>query len=180
MTAITLEVLPTDALSAATRAEIIAVCNRAFAIQPGHDFSTLFDFVRDSMHVLARDQRRLVAHACWAVRSLQPQGLRPLRTAYVDAVATEPAFQRRGIGSAVMQRLDLESAGCELQALSTDDAAGFYERLGWELWQGPKAGRTAHGLQPTTDIVMIRRTATTPALDVTSLLVADDRGGTPW
>lgn len=96
------------------------------------------------------------------------------------AVATEPACQGRGIGSAVMQQLAQAAAGCQLQALSTDNAAGFYERLGWERWRGPTAGRTPRGLQLTDDLVLIRRTATTPALDLSSRLTADDRGGTPW
>jgi aminoglycoside 2'-N-acetyltransferase I len=174
---LSLAVVPTAALTAADRAEIVALCNRAFA----HDrFTTLFDYVTASMHVLATVEGALVGHACWALRWLEPEGLPPLRTAYVDAVATEPAFQGRGIGSAVMQRLAREAAGCKLQALSTDAAAGFYERLGWERWRGPTAGRTPRGLQPTDDLILIRRTATTPPLDLSSRLTADDRGGTPW
>jgi aminoglycoside 2'-N-acetyltransferase I len=174
-------VVPTAALDAATRAAIIALCNRAFAHDPAHDFTTLFDFVTGSMHVLAYEGDVLVAHACWADRWIQPEGLPPLRTAYVDAVATQPARQGRGIGAAVMERLAREAAGYQLQALSTDSAAGFYERLGWERWQGPTAGRTPEGLRPTPDVVvLIRRTATTPTLDLTARLIADDRGGQPW
>lgn len=178
--ALSLAVLPTAALTTAARAAIVALCNRAFAHDPNHDFDTLFDYVTASKHVLASFDETLVAHACWAYRWLEPQGLPPLRTAYVDAVATQPAYHRRGIGSAVMQRLAQEAAECQLQALSTDNAAGFYERLGWERWCGPTAGRTPLGLQPTTDLVLIRRTATTPPLDRTALLIADDRGGSPW
>lgn len=177
LTALSLVVLPTEALSDATRAAIVALCIRAFA----HDRHTaLFDYVTHSLHVLASLDGALVGHACWAMRWLEPAGLQPLRTAYVDAVATEPDYQRRGIGSAVMQRLAQEAAACQLQALSTDNAAGFYERLGWERWQGPTAGRSPRGLHPTDDLVLIRRTTTTPALDSTALLIADDRGGSPW
>ena len=174
-------VLPTAALTAATREAIVALCTRAFAHDSTHDFTTLFDFVIDSMHVLAREHDLLVGHACWAIRWLQPEGLPPLRTAYVDAVATEPACQGRGIGTAVMQRFAQEAAGCQLNALSSEQAVGFYERLGWERWRGPTAVRTPQGLQPTPDdIVLIRRTPTTPALDLTTRLIADDRGGPPW
>jgi aminoglycoside 2'-N-acetyltransferase I len=177
-----LVVLPTAALDAETRGEIIAMCNRAWRDDPAHDFTTLFDFVTDSMHVLAYDDDALVGHACWAERWLEPEGTPLARTAYVDAVATEPAQERRGIGSAVMQRLAEEAAGYDLLALATDDAQGFYERLGWELWLGPKAARTLEGVLETPDeIVMIRRTATsTPALDVAARLVADYRIGSPW
>jgi len=174
-------VVPTAALGAATREAIVALCNRAFAHDPTQDFTTLFDFVTDSMHVLAFANDVLVAHACWATRRLQPEGHPPLRTAYVDAVATEPALQGRGIGSAVMRRFAQEAEDCQMQALSTDSAAGFYERLGWERWRGPTAGRTLQGLQPTPDdFVLIRRTPTTPALDPATRLIADDRGGHPW
>jgi aminoglycoside 2'-N-acetyltransferase I len=174
-------VLPTAALTAATRAEIVALCNRAFAQNPSADFSTLFDFVTASIHVLARENDVLVAHACWASRWLEPEGLPPLHTAYVDAVATEPARQGQGIGSCVMHRIAYETAGYQLQALSSERAIGFYERLGWERWQGPTAVRTPRGLQPTPDdIVLIRRTPTTPVLDLSRCLIADDRGGSPW
>jgi aminoglycoside 2'-N-acetyltransferase I len=174
-------VLPTAALTPATRAEIVALCNRAFAQYPSNDFTTLFDFVTASMHALARENDVLVAHACWASRWLQPEGLPPLHTAYVDAVATEPALQRRGIGSSVMHRFAQEATEYQLQALSSERAIAFYERLGWERWRGPTAVRTPQGLQPTPhDIVLIRRTSSTPALDLSRCLIADERGGSPW
>jgi aminoglycoside 2'-N-acetyltransferase I len=178
---LTMTVLPTAALTTATREEIVALCTRAWAHDPDHDFSTLFDYVTDSLHVLARRHDVIVAHACWAIRRLQPEGLPPLRTAYVDAVATEPALLGGGIGTIVMQRFAREAAGFQLNALSSEQAVGFYERLGWERWLGPTAGHTPRGLQPTPDdTVLIRRTPTTPALDLTTRLIADDRGGHPW
>ena len=87
----------------------------------------------------------------------------PLRTAYVDAVATDSAFQGRGIGSAVMRRLaDEAERECELNALSSTQAAGFYERLGWERWRGPTAARTPQGWAFTPeDTVLILQTAST-------------------
>jgi aminoglycoside 2'-N-acetyltransferase I len=80
-----------------------------------------------------------------------------------------------------MQRFAEEAAGSELQALSSEEAIGFYERLGWERWRGPTAVRTPRGIRPTpNDTVLIRRTSTTPALDLTARLIADDRDGQPW
>jgi aminoglycoside 2'-N-acetyltransferase I len=179
-----IEVISTRALTAAMRAAISALCNRAFAHVDGvHDFATLFAFVTDSRHVLASEGDTLVGHACWEVRRIQPKGLSPLRTAYVDAVATEPARQGRGIGSAVMRRFAAEAADCQLHALATDSAPGFYERLGWERWRGPLAARTPRGLEPTPvdgDIVLIHGTPTTPALDLTARLIAHDRPHHPW
>jgi GNAT superfamily N-acetyltransferase len=177
-----LSVMPTADLTPALREEIVGVCNRAFAHDPAQDFTNLFvEYVTDSVHVIAFESEALVAHACYATRWLEPEGFEPLRTAYVDAVATEPGLQRRGIGRAVMERLAEEASGYQLNALSADEAVGFYERLGWERWQGPTAVRQPQGPEPTpNDIVLIRRTASTPPLDSTRLLIADYRKGQPW
>jgi len=172
-----LSIVPTAALTTEQRAEIVALCARAFA----KDFADLFDYVTHSLHVLARREGRLVGHACWSHRWLQPEGQPPLESAYVDAVATEPDCQRQGIGRAVMEHLAAAASGYQLNALHSNEAAGFYERLGWERWRGPTALRTASGLERTPgEIVLIRRTATTPALDLAGLLVADWRAGDPW
>ncbi len=176
MAALALSVVPTRDLSPAVRAEIVALCTRAF----GQDFGNLFDFVTDSMHVLAHRDGALVGHACWAIRRLEPAGVGPLETAYVDAVATEPAVQGQGIGSAVIGRLNAQIHAYPLGGLSTGRVT-FYARLGWERWQGPTAVRAATGLIPTPDdTVMILRTPTTPPLDTTALLIADWRDGQPW
>lgn len=168
--------LPTARLDRATRALIVALCNRAFA----QDFASLFDFVTDSIHVLAHREGTLIGHACWATRWIEPEGHAPLRTAYVDAVATEPEWQGRGVGSAVIRRLIAEIRGYDLGALSTPRVS-FYARLGWERWHGSTAMRTGAGLVPTPDdTVMILRTATTPPLDTTTLLIADERAGQAW
>jgi aminoglycoside 2'-N-acetyltransferase I len=178
---IKLDVLPTVALTTATRESIVSLCNGAWGHDPEHEFAGLFDLVTDSMHVLAYENEVLVAHACWADRRLEPEGLPPLRTAYVDAVATEPVLQGRGIGSLVMQRFAREAADYELNALSSERAPAFYERLNWERWRGPTGVRTAQGTQPTPDdIVLILRTQTTPVLNLDAGLLADNRPGQPW
>src|SRR2546426_4735939 len=178
---LTLAVIATAKLDRATREAIVALCNSAFAHRLDHDFTNLFGLVTDSMHILGFENNSLVAHACWAERRLQAEGLPPLRTAYVDAVAAEPALQRCGIGSMVMERFAREAAAYQLQALSSEEAAGVYERLGWERWRGPTAARTQQRPRATpNDVILVRRTPITPALDLTSLLMADDRGGQPW
>ena len=175
------EVLPTAALDAATREAIIGVCNRAWGNDPEHDFAPLFDLVTDSLHVLAYENDVLVSHACFASRWLEVEGLPLLRTAYVDAVATEPALQGRGLGAAVMRRFAVEGAGYDLNALASERAVGFYERLGWERWKGPTAVRKPEGLEPTPeDTVLTLRTPSTPALDLTARLIADERAEHPW
>lgn len=140
----------------------------------------MFLLLRDSVHVLVRFNGTLVSHACWVTRWLQPEGSPPLRTAYVEAVATEPAFQRRGFGTAAMRRVAKEIRAYPLGGLSTG-SPGFYARLGWEPWRGPSAIRTPSGLFDTTgERIMILRTPLTPPLDVTTLLTAEWREGKLW
>ena len=70
----------------------------------------------------------------------------------------------------------------ELGALGTG-LHSFYERLGWETWPGPLAVRTAEGPVPTPEeegYVMIRRTPSTPPLDLGSVLTCDLRPGDVW
>jgi aminoglycoside 2'-N-acetyltransferase I len=103
-----------------------------------------------------------------------------LRTAYVEAVATEPAFQRRGFATAVMQRVAHAIGDFDLGGLSPSEV-GFYERLGWELWRGPLSIRSAAGLIPTpNERVMILRLPRTPPLDLHSPLSAEWREGELW
>lgn len=172
-----LTVCQAAALTVGEREEIVALCTRAF----DEDFAGRFDLVPpDAGHVLARLEGRLVGHACWTTRWLQPPGQPPLHSFYVGAVATEPAAQGRGIGSAVMRRLAAETRDFALGGLSTTRAS-FYARLGWESWRGPTAVRTAAGLVPTPGkAVMILRTARTPPLDLDGLLSAESRALEDW
>ena len=173
-----LQMLPADALTPSDRSAVVALCEAAF----GEDFGRLFDLLPGSTHVLARLGDGLVSHACWVTRWLQPGSLGLLRTAYVEAVATRPAHQGRGYGSAVMGRLAAEVAagGYDLAALSPARYA-FYERLGWERWRGPTAIRAARGLLPTPDDdVLILRLPRTPALDLDAPITAEWRAGELW
>jgi aminoglycoside 2'-N-acetyltransferase I len=177
--ALELTVAPTDTLAPNERQEIVELCSRAF----GQDFSNLFDYLaraREPWHVRARLGDQLVGHAVWTTRWLQPEGQVKLRTAYVDAVATDPSRWGQGIGSAVLSRLAEETDGYALGALSTQRAS-FYEHLGWERWRGPCAVRSVNGIVATpNETVLVRRTPHTPPLDLDGLLVADWRGGQPW
>jgi GNAT superfamily N-acetyltransferase len=56
--------------------------------------------------------------------------------AVIDSVDTEPAFRRRGLASALMQRLvaDAHAQGATVGLLvATDAGLKVYERLGWTL-----------------------------------------------
>jgi aminoglycoside 2'-N-acetyltransferase I len=164
------------------RVEIIALCEAAYE----EDFSHLFEQLPDSVHILARDEcGSLVSHAEFVPRGLQAGGRAIMRTAYVEAVATAAGHRRKGLATAVLQRLvDVVAADptWQLAALSPSDAA-FYERVGWELWRGPLAIRRDGRLEPSPDDeqVMIRRLPPTPpGLDMTALLTAEWREGELW
>jgi aminoglycoside 2'-N-acetyltransferase I len=132
-------------------------------------------------HFLGSRGRELVSHAVVTTRWVQPEGLRILKTAYVDAVATLPTQQRLGHASAVMGRLAAEIDDYEIACLQTDRAA-FYERLGWEVWRGPLAGRSEHGLiaTPQQRGVMVLRLPGTPQLDVVTQLTIECQPTRIW
>jgi aminoglycoside 2'-N-acetyltransferase I len=172
----TMTVLPTGAPSPADRAAIVALCTRAF----GTDFSSLWHYVRAADHVLATLDGRLVGHAMWSTRTARANDGPFLRTAYLDAMATDAEMWGQGIGRAVIACLGAETAGFDLRALSTD-RPGFYERLCWERWRGPTGGRDGDLLIPTPEeIVFISRTSTTPPLDLDGLLTVERRAGSIW
>jgi len=165
----------TEELNADTRASIIHVCRTA---HQEDDFTHLFSYIPSGgIHVLAYREHELVSHAVATTRWLQPKGLPLLRTAYIDAVATLPAYQGQGIGSTLMRHLATVLADFEMACLQTERVS-FYARVGWEVWRGPLAGRRATELLPTPDQkgVMILRLARTPPLDVESLLVIEYDG----
>lgn len=142
------------------------------------DFSLLFDLLPpDSLHILGTVAGRLAGHAVVTTRWLQPEGLPLLKTAYVDAVATLPEYQKQGLGSAVMRRLAPEISEYEIACLETE-RVGFYERLGWEAWRGSLAGRRGSELLPTPDQkgIMILRLPRTPALDLDRSLTIEYDG----
>ena len=141
----------------------------------------MFRLLPGSTHILVRVEGVLASHACWVARWLQPGGLRALRTAYVEAVATDPSRQGEGLGSLAMRRLVGQIGGYELGALSPARVS-FYERLGWEMWRGPTAIRTQGGLLPTPEEeVMVLRTPRTPAaIDASTLITAEWRKGELW
>lgn len=165
-----------DDLSEQERSAIITLCTAAF----NEPFDALFTLLPGSQHILVTVDEVLTGHACWVTRWLQPAGLPPLATAYVEAVATAPAAQGCGYGSLAMRQLTTQIQTYPLCALSPA-VPPFYARLGWELWCGPTAIRTANGVLPTPDEqIMILRTPWTPTLDHTALITAEWRTGELW
>lgn len=177
-----LAVLPREQLTPRQQQTVIDLCTRAFE----EEFTDLMATFTASVHVLGWLDGQLISHALWVTRWLQVGDGPLLRTAYVEAVATDPNYQNRGYASAVMRRIAVEIAaddvGFELAALSPFSIE-WYARLGWEQWTGPLSIRTATGLVRTPEEdgqVMILRLPRTPLLDQTAPLSAEWRQGELW
>jgi GNAT superfamily N-acetyltransferase len=131
---------------------------------------------------------RLVAHAMIVDRPLRvgaPDAAETIDAGYVENVATAPEEQGRGYGAAAMREvgriLDEEYA---IGALATG-RNGFYERLGWETWQGPTWVLMADGERVRSahedGDVMVRRTPNTPPdLRLDLPIAIDWRPDEPW
>lgn len=160
-----------------TKKEIVSLCNRAYE----QDMGTLLETFVDATHVLGYYNDLLVCHALWVTRYLQVGTNPVMRTAYVEAVATEAKYRQRGFASALMKHVAGEIQDYELAALSPFSVA-YYERLGWELWRGPLFIRTKDDLLPSLDgeEVMIFRLPKTPVLDLNAPLSAEWREGELW
>jgi aminoglycoside 2'-N-acetyltransferase I len=172
-----LEVVHADQLSPNLQADIHTLCNRAYE----EDLKPVFSTLIDATHVLGFLGTSLVSHALWVTRWLQVDTQPILRTAYIEAVATEKEYQNRGFVATVMKRVAEEIQDFELGALSPFSVA-YYERLGWELWRGPLFVRTDEGLLriPRDGDVMILRLPRTPVLDLYAPLSAEWRDGELW
>ena len=134
------------------------------------------------IHALVWDDGELVAHGSVIQRRLLHGG-RALRTGYVEGVGVRADHRRRGLGSALMTKLErFIRGGFVLGALgATDDAAPMYTALGWRRWEGPLSALTPTGVQRTRDeegAVYVLEVA--DGLDVTGELTCDWRGGDVW
>ena len=134
------------------------------------------------VHWLAEAGGRLLGHASVVPRILEADGA-PIRTGYVEAVAVDPATQRRGVGSRLMTEAAAHIADAyDLGALGTGEQP-FYERLGWVRWRGPTFERTADGDVATTEedgYVMVLRVGSSPVLTLRERLSCEWRPGDSW
>lgn len=172
-----IKVVHSQLLSETLRKEIVALCNRAY----GEDLETLLETFAGATHVLGYHHDLLISHALWVTRYLQAGANPVMRTAYVEAVATEADFRQRGFASSIMKHLVGEIQDYELAALSPFSVE-YYARLGWERWRGPLFIRTKESLVPSTEAeeVMIFRLPKTPPLDLNASLSAEWREGELW
>lgn len=179
MDGVSLTVVPAKELGDVARSEVIELCSEAYET----DFSEYLAWLKRVTHVLARDEDgRLVSHACWITRWLQVEANEPMRTAYVEAVATARSARNRGLASAVMLKLQASILDYDIAALSPA-VEGIYVRLGWEKWQGALFARRDGVVEasPDDEGVMIFRLPKTPPLDLSKALSIEWRpGGEVW
>ena len=134
------------------------------------------------VHVVLDAGAEIVTHAAVVERELHVDG-RPLRTGYVEAVATLPGRQGEGFGSMVMTEVNgIIRERYELGALGTG-RHDFYQRLGWKTWDGPSFVRTPEGPRRTPDedgYILVLETPSSPALDLAAPISCEWRPGDVW
>lgn len=173
------EVIRSENLSPTMHREIRALMDAAFE----GDFADQdWEHTLGGWHVTASDAGVLVSHAAVVERTLWV-GERAIRTGYVEGVGTDPARDGQGFGSTVMSRIrEIIEPEFELGALATSRCS-FYERLGWERWQGPSFVRRGANLVRTPeedDGIMVLRFGPTADLDRTLPIACEERSGDDW
>jgi aminoglycoside 2'-N-acetyltransferase I len=136
------------------------------------------------VHVLAIEGGEVVAHGAVVPRVLVAGG-RELRTGYVEGVATRGDRRGRGLATLVMAEAGrVIGRGYELGALADGTGIpGFYQRLGWETWQGPTFVAGPGGPERTASedgSVLVLRTPASGELDLAASLTCDWRAGDVW
>lgn len=134
------------------------------------------------LHVVAFDGGRPVGHASVVSRRLYI-GDQRFDGGYLEAVAVDAANRGRGIGASVVRTAgELIGHRYPIAALSTSEH-GFYERLGWERWQGPAyvvSGSEWVRTADEDDGVMVLRTPDCPVVDRAAPIAVDERSGDDW
>jgi len=173
---LTLEVIPGDALSHYEVEEIVCLCSRAYE----EPYAPYLQSFNDPVHVLGRINGNLVSHALWITRWMQIIGTQILRTAYVEAVATEEAQRGKGYASGVMTCLAEQIQDYGIGGLSPAQTT-LYLRQGWEYWQGLLyARKDGQWLFVPDEVAMVLRTPNTPPLDIHAPLSIEWREGEVW
>ncbi len=175
--------LATAELAEAEIAVIRALLDTAFGTDEDERFTDAdWDHAVGGVHFVLDLEGEIVAHASVVEREIHVDG-RPLRTGYVEAVATDPDRQDQGIGSVLLADVTAWiRERFELGALGTG-RHHFYERFGWQTWAGPSAVRTPDGLRRTPDddaYILVLRTLASPPFELTARISCDWRPGDVW
>jgi len=159
--------------------QIRQLCDLAFNGEFGHDD---WAHALGGQHVVARLEGTVIGHTAVVTRRITIDGA-PFNSGYVEAVATHPDAQASGVGTAVMTAVnDIVRQWFDLGVLSTS-AHHFYERLGWERWQGPTSVRRSHGIVRTEDEddgIMVLVVGPGRAVATTGEIMCEERTGDDW
>jgi aminoglycoside 2'-N-acetyltransferase I len=133
-------------------------------------------------HVIGSEAGTVVSHAAVVTRVIDV-GDDSFAAGYVEGVGTRRDRQRQGLGAQVMtEAADVIRRQFPLGVLSTS-SQGFYERLGWERWQGPTFVRVDRKLVRTEeedDGIMVLRFGPSEAVDLTAPISCTSRSGDDW
>src|SRR4051794_6339642 len=174
--AFTIERVTGSAMLAETRAALLAMCDAAY----GEPMRPYLDDIGPGEHLLGLCDGVPVSHLMWVTRRLQPAGMAPLLTAYVELVATAPEAQGRGYATRLLEAVPGLVAEYDLVALSPA-TEGLYPRRGGRFGRGPLSIRTEPGLMPPPDEqIMVLRLPRTPPPDDPLPLSAEWRPGEVW
>ena len=165
-----------------TDTERLAVRDLLTRVFPEDSAEADLEHAWGGMHAMVWEDDQLVAHGCVVMRRLL-QGDAVLRTGYVEGVAVRADRRRRGLGNAVMARLETVVLGAyEIGALSASEAGvALYERRGWLRWQGTASVVTPTGILRTPgeeDSIFVL--PVTGQLQLTGDLACDWRPGDVW
>jgi aminoglycoside 2'-N-acetyltransferase I len=150
-----------------TAVELEAVRRLLFAAFAGRFDAHDWEHTLGGLHVLATEEGREVA------------------TGYVEGVATRADRRGLGLATRVMREVGrVIEHDHQLGALSDGTRIpGFYQRLGWETWQGPTWAAGPRGPERTADddgSILVLRTPATAELDLTAPITCDWRPGDIW
>lgn len=141
-----------------------------------------WDHTYGGWRVIALDAGSAVSHAAVVPRTIRVDDA-PFHAGYVEGVATVSARQQEGLGSQVMAEASgLVRSRFEVGVLSTG-VPRFYERFGWERWQGPTFVHDAGQLIRTPDEddgVMVLRFGPSQGIDLTAPIACERRSGDDW
>ena len=173
---LSIERVRTGSLAPRLHEQVRALCDAAY----GEDLGGYFAAIGPGVHLLGWHGPALVSHLMWVDRTLYVEGREPLRSAYVELVATRKSDQRRRFATRLMERFALEIQGYDIGALSPGETT-LYQRLGWERWHGTLSVRTADGIVPTSgEELMVLRLPGSPPIDLEAALSVDWRAGEIW
>lgn len=121
-----------------------------------------------------------------SIRSLPTGEVPPAQLAAIRSLldATLPHRQGQCFGTLAMQPITEHIRRADELGMLGTGAHRFYERLGWERWQGPSFVRRAGGFVDRTlhddDGLMVFRTGPSATIDLSGPVTCQDRPGDCW